>query len=110
MKNLRLAAAAALAGLMVLLSSGAAQAYPDCGIALTLKINKTPLTGGKTFGYVADAGDVRCDWTVTYRGKTQTHSGTSISGSFSTKVVSKSFTSKIIRPVRSALPSVSRMP
>lgn len=96
MKNLKLAAAAVLAGLMVLLSSGAAQAYPDCGIPLTLTIDKTPLTGGHHFDYVATASDgTNCDWVVTYRGKTQTGSGDSISGSFDTKHVDESFTSKI---------------
>lgn len=96
MKNLRLAAAAAVAGVLVLLSSGAAQAYPDCGLDLNLTIDKTPLTGGKSFDYVATAPDgTNCDWTVTYRGKTQTGSGDSISGTFKTKHVDESFTSKI---------------
>ncbi|MDX6276452.1 MAG: hypothetical protein QOJ72_580 [Nocardioidaceae bacterium] len=96
MKNLRLAAAAAVAGVLVLLSSGAAQAYPDCGIDLNLTIHKTPLTGGKSFDYVASAPDgTNCDWTVTYAGKKQTGSGDSISGTFKTKHVTKSFTSKL---------------
>ena len=92
MFKLRLAAAAAIACAMTLLSSGA-QAYPDCGISLTL--NDSTLVGGKTFSFTADAGDVECDWTVTYRGKTKTGSGTSISGSYSTPVVSKKTTTKI---------------
>ena len=92
MFKLRLAAAAAIACAMTLLSSGA-QAYPDCGISLTL--NDSTLVGGKTFSFTADAGDVDCDWTVTYRGKTKTGSGTSISGSYSTPVVSKKTTTKI---------------
>jgi LPXTG-motif cell wall-anchored protein len=92
MFKLRLAAAAAIACAVTLLSSGA-QAYPDCGISLTL--NDSTLVGGKSFSFTADAGEVDCDWTVTYRGKTKTGSGTSISGSYDTPVVSKKTTSKI---------------
>lgn len=97
MKNLRLVAAAALAGLVTLLSSGAAQAfvYPDCGIDMKLTIHKTPLTGGKSFHYVASAPGTDCDWTVTYRDKKVTGSGESISGTFKTQQVDKKFTSKI---------------
>ncbi|MEV7398565.1 LPXTG cell wall anchor domain-containing protein [Aeromicrobium sp. NPDC092404] len=92
MFKLRLVAAAAIACAVTLLSSGA-QAYPDCGISLTL--NDSTLVGGKSFSFTADAGEVDCDWTVTYRGKTKTGSGTSISGSYSTPVVSKKTTTKI---------------
>lgn len=92
MSKLRLAAAAAIACAVTLLSSGA-QAYPDCGISLTL--NDSTVVGGKSFSFTADAGEVDCDWTVTYRGKTKTGSGTSISGSFDTPVVSKKTSSKI---------------
>lgn len=94
MFKLRLVAAAAIACVFTLLSSGVAQAYPDCGISLTL--NNSSVVGGKSFKFTADAGDVDCDWTVTYRGKTKTGSGTSISGSFSTAEVSKKSTSKIV--------------
>jgi LPXTG-motif cell wall-anchored protein len=93
MFKLRLAAAAGIACAVTLLSSGA-QAYPDCGIALSL--NDATLVGGKTFSYTADAGEVDCTWTVTYRGKTKTGKGTSISGSFSTPEVTKKTTSKIV--------------
>src|SRR5689334_14151245 len=93
MFKLRLVAAAAIACAVTLLSSGA-QAYPDCGIALTL--NDSTLVGGKTFNFKADAGNVDCDWTVTYRGKTKTGNGKSISGSYSTPVVSKKTTTKIV--------------
>jgi len=98
MKNLRLAAAAALAGVMVLLSSGSAMAYvyPDCGIEMHLKIHKTPLTGGNSFDYVASAPGTDCDWTVTYRGETQTGNGETISGTFSTTKVHHKFTSHIV--------------
>jgi LPXTG-motif cell wall-anchored protein len=92
MIKVRLVAAAFIACAITLLSSGA-QAYPDCGIAL--KLNDSTLVGGKTFSFTADAGSVDCDWTVVYRGKTKTGSGTSISGSYSTPVVSKKTTSKI---------------
>lgn len=94
MFKLRLAAAAAIACGVTLLSSGVAQAYPDCGISLSL--NNSTVVGGKSFTFKADAGNVDCDWTVTYRGKTKTGSGTSISGSFSTPEVSKKTTSKIV--------------
>lgn len=93
MFKLRLVAAAAIACAVTLLSSGA-QAYPDCGISLSL--NDSTVVGGKSFSFTADAGEVECDWTVTYRGKTKTGSGTSISGSYSTPVVSKKTTSKIV--------------
>jgi LPXTG-motif cell wall-anchored protein len=92
MFKLRLVAAAAIACAVTLLSSGA-QAYPDCGI--TLKLNDATLVGGNSFSFKADAGEVDCNWTVTYRGKTKTGSGTSISGSYSTPVVTKKTTNKI---------------
>lgn len=94
MFKLRLAAAAAIACGVTLLSSGVAQAYPACGVTLTL--NHSTVVGGKSFTFTADAGDTECDWVVTYRGKTKTGSGTSISGSFSTPDVSKTTTSKIV--------------
>ncbi|WP_162891326.1 LPXTG cell wall anchor domain-containing protein [Aeromicrobium sp. A1-2] len=84
---------AAIAGAVTLLTSSVAQAYPDCGIALSL--NNSTLEGGQSFKYTADAGTVDCDWTVTYAGKSKTGSGTSISGSFGTEVVTKKTTSKI---------------
>jgi LPXTG-motif cell wall-anchored protein len=93
MFKLRLAAAAAIACAVTLLSSGA-QAYPDCGIELSL--NDATLVGGGSFTFTADAGDVYCDpWTVTYRGETKTDSGNSISGSYSTPVVTKKTKNKI---------------
>ena len=93
MFKLRLVAEAAIACAVTLLSSGA-QAYPDCGI--TLSLNHSKLVGGGTFSFTADAGDVFCDpWTVTYRGETKTDSGNSISGSYSTPVVTKKRTDVI---------------
>ncbi len=95
MFKFRLAAAAAIACAVTLLSSGA-QAYPDCGIDLDLDINNSTLVGGKSFSYTADSGDEICDWAVTYRGDSQEESGTtSISGSFSTPVVTKKTVNKI---------------
>lgn len=93
MFKLRLVAAAAIACAVTLLSSGAAQAYPDCGISLSL--NNATLVGGGTFTYTADAGTVDCDWTVTYRDKVKKASGTSVSGSFKTPAVNKKTTSTI---------------
>ena len=97
----RLIAAAVIAGAATLLSSGAANAgYPVPPITITIDDNI--LVGGNTFHYTADAGDVECDWTITYdEGRApgvdavQTGSGTSISGSYKTKVVSKKFKSPI---------------
>ena len=94
MFKLRLAAAAAIACGVTLLSSGVAQAYPDCGVSLSL--NDSTVVGGKSFTFTADAGETDCDWAVTYRGKTKTGSGTSITGSFSTPDVSKTTSSKIV--------------
>jgi LPXTG-motif cell wall-anchored protein len=93
MVKLRLAAAAAIACAITLLSSGVAQAYSDCGV--TLSLNDSTVVGGKTFTFTADAGSVDCDWTATYAGKTKTGSGTSFSGSFATKTVSKKTTTTI---------------
>lgn len=93
MLKIRLALAAGIACAVTLLSSGVAQAYPDCGIDLSL--NSSTLVGGGTFKFTAVAGEIECDWTVTYAGKTRTGSGTSISGSFSTEEVSKKTTTKI---------------
>jgi len=94
MFKLRLAAAAGIACAVTLLSSGA-QAYPDCGIDLDLNLNNGTLVGGKTLKFSADSGEEQCDWAVTYRGDTQTDSGTSIEGSFSTPVVTKKTVNKI---------------
>jgi LPXTG-motif cell wall-anchored protein len=97
MITLRLAAAALVAGAATLLSSGAAQAYPDSP-NVVITIPDSVLYGGDTFDYTAKA-DVDCDWTVTYAqsagGKTQTGSGASISGTFDTKVVTKTYKSPI---------------
>jgi LPXTG-motif cell wall-anchored protein len=101
MMKFRLIAAAVIAGAATLLSSGAANAgYPVPPITITIDDNI--LVGGNTFHYTADAGDVECDWTITYdEGRApgvdavQTGSGTSISGSYKTKVVSKKFKSPI---------------
>lgn len=108
MGKFRLVAAAAIAGVITLLSSGAQAAlYPDCGITLTL--NNSTVVGGEKFSFTADAGDVECDWTVTYAGKTKTGSGTSLSGTFSTKKVSEKTTTKItakcVHEVNSSLSS-----
>lgn len=99
--KIRLIAAAVIAGAATLLSAGSANAgYADPPITLTIDDNI--LVGGNTFSYVADAGSVECDWTITYNeGRApgepavQTGSGTSKSGSYDTKVVSKVFKSKI---------------
>ena len=93
MKKFRLIAAASMAAVVTLLSSGAAQAYPDCGINLTL--TTTTLVGGKSFGFKADAGAVDCAWQVDYRGQTKLGNGTSFSGSFATPKVSKKTTTTI---------------
>lgn len=93
MKKFRLVAAATIAGVVTLLSSGVAQAYPDCGI--DLQLNDATLVGGGSFNFTADAGAVDCAWVVTYRGKTKSGDGTSFSGSFSTPVVTKKTTSTI---------------
>lgn len=87
MKNLRLAGATAIAAAITLFASGAAQAYPDCGIDLQIK--DATLVGGKTFNFTAKAGATNCAWTVTYRGETKTGNGTTFSGTFSTPVVTK---------------------
>lgn len=96
MVKFRLVAAAMIAGVVTLLSSGVAQAalYPDCGITLTL--SSSTVVGGEKFSFVASApSGVDCAWTVTYAGKTKTGNGSSISGSFSTTEVSKKTTTTI---------------
>jgi len=93
MIKIRLIAAAFIACAMTLLASGA-QAYPDCGVSLSL--SSSTLVGGKSFSFKADAGDIDCvPWSVTYRGKTKTGSGHTLSGSYSTPVVTKKTTTKI---------------
>lgn len=99
MKNLRLAAAAAIALSVTLLSSGSAQAYPDSP-NVTITISGATIIGGDTFDYTASA-DVDCEWTVTYDeavngSDTQTGSGDSLSGTFDTKVVTEVFRSDIV--------------
>jgi LPXTG-motif cell wall-anchored protein len=97
MITLRLAAAALVAGAATLLSSSAAQAYPDSP-NVVITIPDSVIYGGDTFDYTASA-DVECDWTVTYEqsvgAKTQTGSGDAISGTFHTKVVSKTYKSPV---------------
>lgn len=101
MMKIRLIAAAVIAGVATLLSAGTANAgYPDPPITLTIDDNI--LVGGNTFSYTADSGSVECDWTITYNDgrapgepAVQAGSGTSISGSYKTKVVSKTFKSPI---------------
>ncbi|KAA1395186.1 LPXTG cell wall anchor domain-containing protein [Aeromicrobium ginsengisoli] len=98
MIKLRLVAAAAIAAAATLLSSGAAQAYPDIP-NVTLTISDATIVGGNTFNYKASA-DVECEWTVTYSeavngSATQTGNGKSLSGSYDTKVVESTFKSPI---------------
>ena len=100
MKNLRLAAAASVAVAVSVLSAHSAQAYPDSP-NVTIAIPSSVLVGGNNFTFSASA-DVDCDWTVTYKdGRAagvpadQTGSGKSVSGSYDTKVVSKTFRSPI---------------
>lgn len=99
--KIRLVAAATIAGVATLLSSGAAHAgYPEP--AITITIDDADIIGGTTFSYKAESGSVDCIWTVTYdEGRApgepavQTGTGTSISGTYKTKVVSKTFKSKV---------------
>ncbi len=102
MTKFRLIAAAAMAGAITMLSSGTAHAdnYPEPPIVIT--IDDADLIGGKTFSYEVTSGSVNCDWTITYAdghapgvSATQTGSGTSISGSYKTKVVKSVFRSPI---------------
>ncbi|MDR7085940.1 LPXTG-motif cell wall-anchored protein [Aeromicrobium panaciterrae] len=101
MMKIRLIAAAVIAGAATLLSAGSANAgYSDPPITLTLDDNI--LVGGNTFSYTADSGSVECDWTITYNDgrapgepAVQQGSGTSFSGSYKTKVVTKKFKSPI---------------
>lgn len=101
MFKLRLAAAAAIAGAATLLSAGAAQAYPD-GPNVTLTVGDSILVGGNSFSYTADSDGVDCAWTVTYaagrasgESATQTGNGTSLEGTYKTKVVTDTFKSPI---------------
>jgi LPXTG-motif cell wall-anchored protein len=98
MIKVRLVAAAAIAAVATLMSSGAAQAYPDIP-NVTLTIPDSVLVGGNTFTYKASA-DVDCQWTISYPeavngSATQTGNGKTLSGSYDTKVVSKTFKSPI---------------
>ncbi len=101
MTKFRLIAAAAIAGVFTMLSSGTAHAgYPDP--AITITVDDADIIGGTTFSYKATSGSVDCDWTITYADghapgvpPTQTGSGTSISGSYKTKVVTSVFRSPI---------------
>ncbi|GAA3516728.1 hypothetical protein GCM10022234_09960 [Aeromicrobium panaciterrae] len=96
MKKLRLAAVAALVSGFALFAAAPAQAYPDPAIRLTAD---SPVIGGNTVNFVADTAALKvpCDWTVTFtagvangENPVRTGSGTSLSGSFESKPVSKS--------------------
>lgn len=100
MKIFRLAAAASIAVGLTVLSAGTAQAYPDSP-NVTIAIPSSVIVGGTSFTFSAKA-DVECDWTVDYaEGRAagvpakQSGSGTSISGSYETKKVAKTFKSPI---------------
>lgn len=101
MMKFRLIAAAAIAGALTVLSSGTAHAnYPDPPLVIT--IDDADIIGGTTFKYKVTSGSVDCDFTVTYADgraagvpATQTGSGTSISGSYKTKVVKSVFRSPL---------------
>ncbi|MGA8986786.1 LPXTG cell wall anchor domain-containing protein [Aeromicrobium sp.] len=92
MFKLRLVAAAAIAAAATFMTAGAAQAYPDPSITIT--VSDATLVGGKVFDFKASAS-VDCLWTANYDGTapgtspTQTGTGKSISGSYKTKVVPK---------------------
>jgi LPXTG-motif cell wall-anchored protein len=99
MKKLRLIAAVAIAGAFMMLSTGAAQAYPDTnGVTLT---TNSPLVGGKVVKFVAQA-DFECStWTITFSdgkasSETSTRTDTSgtdtFTGSYVSKVVDKKTT------------------
>lgn len=100
--KIRLIAAAVIAGAATLLSSGTAHAgYPEP--AITITVDDAILVGGNTFSFTADSGEVECDWTVTYdEGRApgedpeRTGSGTSISGTYDTKVVQSKFKSPLV--------------
>lgn len=99
MNKIRLAAASGLVGAVTLISAGAAQAYPDPSIVITLP--DSVIYGGDSLSYTVSA-EVDCDWTVTYAdgvasgvSATQTGSGTSFSGTYKTKTVSETFKSPI---------------
>lgn len=98
MMTLRLGAAALIAAAAAMLSTAPAQAYPDAP-NVSITIPDSVLYGGTTFDYRATA-DVECDWTVTYAEAvngpaTQTGSGTTISGTYDTKVVKDTFKSPV---------------
>ena len=97
MNTLRLAAAAIIAGAVTLLSTGAAQAYPDCEV--TIEVSDSTVVGGKSFTFTADAGASEGTFEVSYPeadgSTTRTGEGSSISGSFKTEVVSKKTSTEI---------------
>jgi len=97
MNTLRLAAAAIIAGALTLLSTGAAQAYPDCEV--TIEVSDSTVVGGKSFTFTADAGASEGTFEVSYPeadgSTTRTGEGSSISGSFKTEVVSKKTSTEI---------------
>ncbi len=116
MFKLRLFVAAAVAATATLLTAGSANAYPDPTV--TIDVNGAILVGGNTFSYKASAS-VDCIWTVTYAdghapgvSPTQTGSGKSISGTYKTKVVSKTFKSPITAECKyddAVAPAVARV-
>lgn len=96
MNKLRLIAAVVIAGAFTLLSTGAAQAYPD-GPNVSIAVPNSTLIGGKIvhFTITTDTPGLNCDWTVKFPNgvasgvnDTITGSGTSFAGSYKTKVVS----------------------
>jgi LPXTG-motif cell wall-anchored protein len=92
MKKLRLIAAVAIAGAFMMLSTGAAQAYPDTNLTLSAD---SPVVGGKVTNFEANA-DVTCDTlTVSFSdGKASSETTTrtghdvdTLTGSYVTKAV-----------------------
>lgn len=97
MKKVRLAAVAAVMGAVASFWAGPVQAAPYVDVVVVLTAD-SPVVGGKPVNFTATttAGTIDCDWTVTFTGAassdsgTRSASGTSISGTFDSKVVTTS--------------------
>jgi hypothetical protein len=85
----KLAVVAVAASLLIGLPSAAAAFTSYADPAIEVFVNPTTLVGGNSFDGYATSNGVDCDWTVKFRGQTQTGSGTRIDFSFDTPEVSE---------------------
>lgn len=94
--NLKSAIVAAAASSIVLMSAAAATAASYEDPAFQLTVHNPILTGGHAIRGSVDADQLQCDFTVTFRGQTLTHTGAHFDFSFATPEVTRKTQSQVV--------------